>query len=64
MRYNRNQYRNGQLQNGYDYDVRVWVSEGHIVDCGHDACGEDGFPCNAHRYVGERIAEVRKSLGL
>ena len=31
----RDDYRDGKLVNGYDYDRQCWVKDGTIQDCGH-----------------------------
>lgn len=30
-----NDYLDGHLQNGYDYDHQSWVQDGEYVDCSH-----------------------------
>lgn len=30
-----NQYKNGKLLNGYDYENQAWVLNGRYVRCGH-----------------------------
>ena len=35
MRVSNDQYENGRLMNGYDYDRQAWVSDGRYVRCGH-----------------------------
>lgn len=35
MRVSGDQYKGGQLENGFDYDLQVWVKDGVIQDCGH-----------------------------
>lgn len=68
MRTSGDQYKGGQLANGFDYDLQVWVKNGRIQDCGHTDrlthhCFQ-GYNCTAHQYHGERIAKVRADLGL
>jgi hypothetical protein len=29
------EYQNGRLINGYDYDRQAWVKDGRYVQCGH-----------------------------
>ena len=35
MRYSGDQYVNGKLLNGYDYDNQAWVENGVYLKCGH-----------------------------
>ena len=35
MRTSRDQYQNGRLINGYDYDNQAWVINGKYRRCGH-----------------------------
>jgi len=35
MRLSQNQYKDGRLWNGYDYDRQAWVVAGKYVRCGH-----------------------------
>ena len=35
MRYSVDEYKDGRLINGYDYDKRVWVEDGKYARCGH-----------------------------
>lgn len=47
---------NGDLLNGFDYDLQVWVRDGRVQRCGHPdtmACG-----CNGRAYAGLTIAEA------
>lgn len=66
MRDSNQQYHNGQLHNGFDYDLQVWVKAGVILDCGHPATmSRDGYYCcNAKKYNGEKVTEVRAQLSI
>lgn len=57
MRTSNDDVRDGFTVNGYDYDLQVWVIGGIVQRCGHPAPVECG--CNAAKYAGQRIAEVR-----
>jgi len=37
MRTGNNEYQNGRLVNGYDYDNQAWVENGRYMRCGHPA---------------------------
>lgn len=47
----------GNLVDGYDYDLQVWVLSGYVQECGHmnKDCG-----CNARIYAGQLLTDVRK----
>lgn len=66
MRTCNDQYRKGQLLNGYDYQLQVWVKNGVILDCDHPAeMSNDGYYCcNAKKYHGEMITAVRVNLAV
>ncbi|MBA7687288.1 hypothetical protein ES703_95749 [subsurface metagenome] len=53
---------NGQLVNGFDYDLQCWVRGGRVVDCGHPA-GSD-CDCTGRRHRGRKIMLVRRLEGL
>ena len=55
------QYHEGQLLNGFDYDLQVWVKQGVVLDCGHPASMSSGghYCCNARKYKGEKIVAAR-----
>ncbi len=55
-------YRNGELMNGFDYDLQVWVVGGIIQDCGHPASMGPEC-CNARKYRG-MVLKVVKASGL
>lgn len=51
MRMGDNEYRNGVLWNGFDYEHQAWVKDGYYVRCGHPesmACG-----CYGREHEGE-----------
>ena len=61
------QYKNGQLHNGFDYDLQVWVKNGINQDCGHQEPKVDNggyYCCKAHEYCGRKIVMVRAELGI
>mgnify|MGYP001561622491 CR=1 FL=1 len=68
MRVGGNQYKAGQLVNGYDYELQAWVKNGRIQDCGHPYktahCFPGGHDCRAHIYAGQAVDKVRADLGL
>ena len=50
------EYVNGHLKNGYDYDLQMWVLNYIVQDCGHlMPCH-----CNGRKYKGKDIREVKK----
>ena len=50
------EYRNGTLWNGYDYDKQAWVFDGVYVRCGHP---EDmQCRCYGRKHAGENDEEV------
>ena len=59
-------FRKGQLQDGYDYDLQVWVKAGKIQDCGHPhgLRPNDHLGCNGHNFAGQELKKVRIDLGL
>ncbi len=60
------QYHKGQLVNGFDYDLQVWVKQGVVLNCGHPgAMSKDGYYCcNARKYGGEEVTSIKSQLGL
>ena len=62
MRTSNQQYVNGQLHNGFDYDLQVWVIKGKIQRCGHP--GTMQCNCYGRAYQNESIVKVRQQLGL
>lgn len=59
MRYSSNvNDASGNVRDGFDYDLQVWVRDGRVQRCGHPAdmaCG-----CNGRAYAGLTIAEATK----
>jgi hypothetical protein len=53
----------GNLVNGFDYDLQVWVKGGIIQDCGHPERMRPGC-CNADLLKGREIAKARKERNL
>jgi hypothetical protein len=37
VRYSNDEYVNGRLMNGFDYENQAWVENGKYVACGHRA---------------------------
>ena len=55
MRTSRDQYRNGRLINGYDYDNQAWVINGKYRRCGHlTKC-----TCYGTIHEGEETREIK-----
>ena len=44
MRESGNEFEDGKLINGYDYDRQAWVENGRYVRCGH----RDAMLCNCY----------------
>ena len=53
MRQSGNEYRDGQLWNGFDYENQAWVEAGRYVRCGHPE--GMGCRCYGRRYEGETV---------
>ncbi len=62
MRTSNDQYRAGQLHNGFDYDLQCWVVNGLVVRCGHPDTMQ--CRCNGKLYEGTKIEQARLELGL
>ena len=43
-RQSNDEYQNGRLVNGYDYDNQAWVKNGRYVRCGHP----ENMPCRCY----------------
>jgi hypothetical protein len=54
------EYKNGRLMNGYDYDNQAWVKDGKYVDCGHP----DTMTCDCYGrlHKGEETASPEEDL--
>ena len=53
----------GDVVNGFDYDLQVWVIEGIIETCGHpETMRHNGPCCNANRFAGLTLAEAKRRL--
>ncbi|MBT9166933.1 MAG: hypothetical protein DDT19_00257 [Syntrophomonadaceae bacterium] len=48
-----NEYQNGRLWYGYDYDKQVWVVDGKYDDCGHPE--EMKCTCYGRLHKGEDV---------
>ena len=48
----------GNLVNGFDYDLQVWVKGGLVLNCGHPAYS-GSCNCNARRFVGMDLDELK-----
>jgi len=60
-RQSRDEYRNGKLINGYDYNFQCWVLGGIIQKCGHPASMDCG--CTGREYAGREWDEIKKLEG-
>jgi hypothetical protein len=49
------QYSNGRLINGYDYDNQAWVRNGRYVRCGHPGAMDCG--CYGRKHQGEATTQ-------
>jgi len=49
----------GDLVNGYDYQLQVWVVNGIIQNCGHPESMRPGC-CNADKLQGKKLADIDK----
>lgn len=47
-----NEYRNGRLINGYDYDEQLWVKGGKYISCGHPEDMDCG--CHGRLHAGKK----------
>jgi hypothetical protein len=54
--------KDGNLLNGFDYDLQCWVKEGLILRCGHKS--EFNCDCVGRIHEGEPIKDVRKNKNL
>ena len=53
----------GEVVNGYDYDLQVWVIDGIVQDCGHPARMRHRGPCcDAHLYAGMDIQQAKRAF--
>ena len=55
MRLSSDDYRDGRLMNGYDYERQAWVMDGKYIACGHPesmSCG-----CYGKLHEGEETPE-------
>ena len=52
--------REGDLRNGYDYELQVWVLGYKVQECGH--LSSDPDCCQASRFAGQDIRLVRSQL--
>jgi hypothetical protein len=53
LRYSNDEYKDGRLINGYDYNNQAWVINGKYVDCGHPSNMECG--CYGRIHKGEEV---------
>lgn len=61
-RMNADEFQDGNLYNGYDYDLQCWVKKGIIQDCGHPDFMR--CECMARKHAGEPIEYTQAQLGL
>jgi len=52
MRKSMDEYQDGRLLNGYDYDHQAWVVDGHYIRCGHPESMNCG--CYGREHEGEK----------
>lgn len=55
----------GELANGFDYDLQVWVEDGLVQDCGHPrsaAFNKGKWCCNAHRFASMDLDELKAAI--
>ena len=60
-RMSNDEYQNGRLINGYDYDNQAWVLAGRYVMCGHPESMNCG--CYSRAHAGEKT-KTRKAEGM
>jgi len=55
-RFDKDHYKDGEVYNGFDYALQVWVKDGIVQICGHlsDECG-----CNQRKYAEMTAARAR-----
>lgn len=53
--------REGDLRNGYDYELQVWVKGYEVQDCGHLSSDVPDC-CSAALFAGQDIRLVRSQL--
>jgi len=55
-RFDKDHYKDGEIFNGFDYDLQVWVKNGIVQICGHlsPECG-----CNQRKYAELPVARAR-----
>jgi hypothetical protein len=52
VRYSNDQFENGRLMNGFDYQNQAWVENGRYVRCGHPESMDCG--CYGRQHEGEQ----------
>jgi hypothetical protein len=55
-------YKEGQLVDGFDYELQCWVIDGRIVDCGHPQTME--CSCSGRTYKDELLSHVKMVLAI
>jgi hypothetical protein len=61
MRYSDNVEINGQVKNGFDYDLQVWVEDYIVLDCGHRGGNLPDDPCcNSRKFRGRDIESAKE----
>lgn len=53
----------GTILNGFDYNLQVWVMQGHVMECGHRRPSanygtEPKTCCNAAKFRGQKVKDV------
>ena len=58
------QYLNGTLYNGYDYNRQAWVSEGRYQSCGHKAGAGACWACDhaGEAYDGDQHCTTEEEI--
>ena len=51
----------GNLLNGFDYDLQVWVCDGIIMNCSHPERMRPGC-CNADRLHGRKLSDIERKV--
>lgn len=57
MRESGDEFKDGQLWNGFDYTLQCWVKDGKVLNCGHTLlilCD-----CFGRRYAGAELSKVK-----
>ena len=58
MRTSNDEYKDGRLINGYDYENQAWVVDGRYIPCGHPADMDCG--CYGRSHAGEKTKTLKE----